>query len=67
MLVDENLMCGFKVLIARKKNINSMMYKNLIRNLTPPPKDRNIKDYEDEDNKNSINTKILNENTNNNK
>ena len=43
------------------------MYKNLIRNLTPPPKDRNIKDYEEEDNKNSINTKILNENTNNNK
>jgi serine/threonine-protein phosphatase PP1 catalytic subunit len=67
MLVDENLMCGFKILMARKKNINSMMYKNLIRNLTPPPKDRNIKDYEEEDNKNSINTKILNENTNNNK
>ena len=66
MLVDENLMCGFKVLIARKKNTNSMMYKNLIRNLTPPPKDRNIKDYE-EDDKNSKNNKILNENTNNNK
>ena len=66
MLVDENLMCGFKVLIARKKNTNSMMYKNMIRNLTPPPKDRNIKDYE-EDDKNSKNNKILNENTNNNK
>ena len=66
MLVDENLMCGFKVLIARKKNTNSMMYKNMIRNLTPPPKDRNIKDYE-EDDKNSKNIKILNENTNNNK
>ena len=66
MLVDENLMCGFKVLIARKKNTNSMMYKNMIRNLTPPPKDRNIKDNE-EDDKNSKNNKILNENTNNNK
>ena len=66
MLVDENLMCGFKILIARKKNINSMMYKNLIRNLTPPPKNRNIKDDE-EDDKNSIDNKILNENTNNNK
>ena len=42
------------------------MYKNMIRNLTPPPKDRNIKDYE-EDDKNSKNNKILNENTNNNK
>ena len=66
MLVDENLMCGFKILIARKKNINSMMYKNLIRNLTPPPKNRNIRDDE-EDDKNSIDNKILNENTNNNK
>ena len=66
MLVDENLMCGFKILMARKKNINSMMYKNLIRNLTPPPKNRNIRDDE-EDDKNSIDNKILNENTNNNK
>ena len=66
MLVDENLMCGFKILIAKKKNINSMMYKNLIRNLTPPPKNRNKRDDE-EDDRNSIDNKILNENTNNNK
>ena len=63
MLVDENLMCGFKILMARKKNINSMMYKNLIRNLTPPPKNRNIRDDE-EDDKNSIDNKILKEQTN---
>ena len=66
MLVDENLMCGFKILMARKKNINSMMYKNLIRNLTPPPKNRNIRDDE-EDDKKSIDNKILKRNTNNNK
>ena len=67
MLVDENLMCGFKILIARKKNQNSMMYKNLIRNLTPPPKNRSIRKDDEENDKNSIENKILNENTNNNK
>ena len=65
MLVDENLMCGFKILVARKKNINSMIYKNLVRNLTPPPKNRNIN--KDEDEENDKNKQILNENTNNNK
>ena len=71
MLVDENLICGFKILRPKIKNINKinpMMVKKLIRNLTPPPKNRNIsKDEEDEDEKNKINNKILNENTNINK
>ena len=67
MLVDENLMRGFKILMARKRNLNSMMYKTLIRNLTPPPKDRKINKDDEEDDKNNINNKILNENTNNNK
>ena len=71
MLVDENLICGFKILRPKIKNtnkINPMMVKKLIRNLTPPPKNRNIsKDEEDEDEKNKINNKILNENTNINK
>ena len=71
MLVDENLICGFKILTPNKKiiGLNPMMYKKLIRNLTPPPpKNRNIKkDEEDEDEKNKINNKILNENTYNNK
>ena len=69
MLVDENLICGFKILTPKIKNlnINPMMYKKLIRNLTPPPKNRNIKnDGKDEDENNKINNKILNENTNNN-
>jgi len=45
MLVDENLICGFKILRPKIKNINKinpMMVKKLIRNLTPPPKNRNI-------------------------
>jgi len=70
MLVDENLMCGFKILIPRIKNIrlNPMEYKTLIRNLTPPPKNRNIQKEEgNEDEENKINAQILNENTNNNK
>ena len=70
MLVDENLICGFKILTPKIKNLglNPMMYKKLIRNLTPPPKNRNIKkDEEDEEEKNKINNKILDENTNNNK
>ena len=71
MLVDENLICGFKILRPKIKNINKinpMMVKKLIRNLTPPPKNRNIsKDEEDEYEKNKINNKILNENTNINK
>ena len=69
MLVDENLICGFKILTPKIKNIclNPMMYKKLIRNLTPPPKNRNIKKDEEEEEKNKINNKILDENTNNNK
>ena len=70
MIVDENLICGFKILTPKFKSvkINPMMYKKLIRNLTPPPKNRNIKkDEEDEDEKNKINNKILDENTNSNK
>ena len=70
MIVDENLICGFKILTPkfRSAKINPMMYKKLIRNLTPPPKNRNIKkDEEDEDEKNKINNKILDENTNSNK
>ena len=70
MLVDENLMCGFKILIPRIKNIslNPSEYKTLLRNLTPPPKNRNIQKEEgNEDEKNKINEQILNENTNNNK
>ena len=70
MIVDENLICGFKILTPKFRNskINPMMYKKLIRNLTPPPKNRNIKKDEEEDNeKNKINNKILDENTNSNK
>ena len=70
MIVDENLICVFKILSPKFKSvkINPMMYKKLIRNLTPPPKNRNIKgDEEDEDEKNKINNKILDENTNSNK
>ena len=70
MLVDENLLCGFKILIPRIKNItlNPLEYKTLIRNLTPPPKNRNIQKEEgNEDEENKINKQILNENTNNNK
>jgi serine/threonine-protein phosphatase PP1 catalytic subunit len=67
MIVDENLICGFKILVPKIKNkiLNPMMYKKLIRNLTPPPKNRNIQKEEDEgDEKNTINNKILDENTN---
>ena len=70
MLVDENLICGFKILIPKIKNmgLNPMMYKKLVRNLTPPPKNMNIqKEENNEDEKNKIDDKILNENTNNNK
>ena len=70
MIVDENLVCGFKILVPRIRNevLSPMMYKQLIRNKTPPPKDRKIeKDSDsDEDDKNIINEKILKENTNNN-
>ena len=70
MLVDENLVCGFKILVPKIKNVTltPMMYKKLIRNKTPPPKNRSFeKDSEsDEDEKNKINDKILKENTNNN-
>ena len=70
MLVDENLVCGFKILVPKIKNVTltPMMYKKLIRNKTPPPKNRSFeKDSEsDEDEKNKINEKILKENTNNN-
>ena len=70
MLVDENLVCGFKILVPRIKNmtLSPLAYKQLIRNKTPPPKNRSIeKDSEsDEEEKNKINDKILKENTNNN-
>ena len=67
MIVDENLICGFKILTPKIKNFNNV-FKKLVRNLTPPPNNRNIKkEEEDEDEKNKINNKILNENTNNNK
>ena len=69
MLVDENLVCGFKILIPKIKNetLSPMMYKQLIRNKTPPPKNRDFqKDDSDEDEKKNINNKILEENTNNN-
>ena len=72
MTVDENLICGFKILIPTVKNnvINPMVYKKLIRNLTPPPKNKNVEkeEGEEEDEKKSINDKKkLDENTNNNK
>ena len=67
MIVDENLICGFKILTPKTMNLTNM-YKKLVRNLTPPPKNRsNKKDESDEDEKNQINNKILDENTNNNK
>ena len=70
MLVDENLVCGFKILVPKIKNVTltPMMYKKLVRNKTPPPKNRSFeKDSEsDEDENNKINEKILKENTNNN-
>ena len=66
MLVDENLICGFKILIPKINNISTD--KKLIRNMTPPPKNRNVKkDEEEEDEKNQINNRILDENTNSNK
>ena len=51
MLVDENLICGFKILIPKIRNVilNPTAYKKLIRNLTPPPKNRDIKKEEDSD------------------
>ena len=68
MLVDENLICGFKILTPKIKNMNPNVFKKLVRNLTPPPNNRNIKkEEEDEDEKNQINNKILKENTNSNK
>ena len=71
MLVDENLVCGFKILIPTIKNItlNPTEYKQLIRNKTPPPKNKDFqKDSDsDEDENNKINEKILELNTNNNK
>ena len=67
MIVDENLICGFKILTPKIMNLTNM-YKKLVRNLAPPPKNRsNKKDESDEDEKNQINNKILDENTNNNK
>ena len=73
MIVDENLVCGFKILVPRIKNITLTpnMYKQLIRNKTPPPKNKNFEkdsdsDNDEEDGKNKINDKILKENTNNN-
>ena len=72
MLVDENLVCGFKILIPKIKNktLTPTMYKQLIRNKTPPPKNKSIEkdtDSDDENEKNKINEKTLKENTNNNK
>ena len=71
MLVDENLVCGFKILIPTIKNItlNPTEYKQLIRNKTPPPKNKDLqKDSDsDEDENNKINENILELNTNNNK
>ena len=51
MLVDENLICGFKILIPKIRNVmlNPLAYKKLVRNLTPPPKNRDIKKEEDSD------------------
>ena len=73
MIVDENLVCGFKILVPRIKNItlSPYQYKQLIRNKTPPPKNRNFEKDSDSDNdeesgKNKLNEKILKENTNNN-
>ena len=73
MIVDENLVCGFKILVPKIKNITltPSMYKQLIRNKTPPPKNRNVEKDSDSDNdeengKNKINDKILKENTNTN-
>ena len=71
MLVDENLVCGFKILIPKinNKTLTPTMYKQLVRNKTPPPKNKNFEkdnDSEDESEKNKINEKILKENTNNN-
>ena len=71
MLVDENLVCGFKILIPTIKNItlNPTEYKQLIRNKTPPPKNKDLKkdSDSDKDENNTINEKILKLNTNNNK
>ena len=72
MMVDENLVCGFKILVPRIKNLtlSPNMYKQYIRNKTPPPKNRNIDNEKDsdseEDENNKINEKILKENTHNN-
>ena len=70
MIVDENLVCGFKILVPRIKNLtlSPSMYKQYIRNKTPPPKNRNIENNSDSegDENNKINEKILKDNTNSN-
>ena len=63
MLVDENLICGFKILVPKMRNVtfNLFVYKKLIRNLTPPPKNRDVEEKgENEENKH----KNINQNTN---
>ena len=69
MLVDENLVCGFKILVPKIKNsiLSPMAYKQLIRNKTPPPKNRVIENDTENDENNNINDKKLKENTDNNK
>ncbi len=47
MSVDENLVCGFKILQPRNKGIN-IYPKEIMRSLTPPKK-RNIKDVDDDE------------------
>ena len=69
ILVDENLVCGFKVLVPKinNKSLSPMMYKQLIRNKIPPPKNKKFeKDFDSSDEKKEINEKILKEKTNNN-
>jgi hypothetical protein len=47
MSVDENLVCGFKILQPRNKGIN-IYPKEIMRSLTPPKK-RNKKDVDDDE------------------
>ena len=53
MKVDENLVCGFKIIIPKIKNkyIDKEVYKDMVRKHTPPTNLRNYNDEENDDSK----------------
>ena len=46
MKIDENLVCGFKIIVPKLKNkfIDKEVYKDMVRKHTPPTNLRNVKD-----------------------